>query len=82
MANYSIAVIAGDGIGSEVVKEGIKVLRAVALQYGIYWDFTEFPWGSEYYFEHGVMMPLDALDTLATSTIYQLCVQYPVEAKA
>lgn len=66
MANYSIAVIAGDGVGPEVVKEAVKVLRGVALQYGIHWDFTEFPWGSEYYFEHGLMMPPDALDKLAT----------------
>ncbi len=65
MADYKIAVIRGDGIGVEVIAEGLKVLNAVADRHGIRWDFAEFPWGSDYYFTHGVMMPADALDTLA-----------------
>ncbi len=65
MAEYNIAVIAGDGIGPEVIAEGLKVLRAVAAEHDIGWRFVEYPWGSEYYFEHGEMMPPDALDTLA-----------------
>ena len=62
---YKIAVIRGDGIGIEVIEEGIKVLNAIADKYNIKWDFVEFPWGSDYYFKHGHMMPADALDTLA-----------------
>jgi tartrate dehydrogenase/decarboxylase/D-malate dehydrogenase len=65
MAKHKIAVIRGDGIGVDVVEEGLKVLKAVAPRYGIEWQFQEFPWSSEYYFEHGKMMPDDALDTLA-----------------
>jgi tartrate dehydrogenase/decarboxylase/D-malate dehydrogenase len=61
-----IAVIGGDGIGPEVTAAGVRVLEAAAqgdpsLQLG----FTEFPWGCEYYLEHGRMMPEDALQTLA-----------------
>ena len=55
-----IAVIAGDGVGKEVVPEGIKVLQATGSQL----DFEAFPWGSEFYERTGRMMPEDALDTL------------------
>ena len=65
MAKYKIAVIRGDGIGIEVMEEGLKILNAVADRYDITWDFVEFPWGSDYYFEHGHMMPPDALDILS-----------------
>lgn len=65
MAEYKIAVIPGDGIGVEVMAEGLKVLTAIASRYDIHWEFVEFPWGSDYYFKHGQMMPTDALDTLA-----------------
>ena len=65
MANHRIAVIRGDGIGTEVVEEGIKVLKAVSENYPFGWTFEEFPWGSEYYKKHGEMMPSDALDTLS-----------------
>ena len=43
----------------------MKVLNEIAGRYEITLAFTEFPWGSDYYFEHGEMMPDDALDTLA-----------------
>ena len=65
MAIHKIAVIRGDGIGPEVVEEGLKVLRSVSAQHSFDWDFDEFPWGSSYYMEHGQMMSRDALDTLA-----------------
>ena len=61
MAEYKIAVIRGDGIGVEVMEEGLKVLNVIADRYDIKWDFVEFPWGSDYYFKHGHMMPADAL---------------------
>jgi tartrate dehydrogenase/decarboxylase/D-malate dehydrogenase len=64
MATHKIAIVKGDGIGVDVVNEGMKVLDALAPKYGITWDYTEFPWGSDYYFEHGEMMPSSALDTL------------------
>lgn len=78
MAEYRIAVIRGDGIGVEVIAEGLKVLNAIADRYGITWEFVEFPWGSDYYFTHGQMMPADALDTLAVfDQIYLGAVGHP-----
>ena len=58
-------MIRGDGIGVEVVEEGLKVLLAVDDRAALGLEFTEFPWGSDYYLEHGAMMPADALETLA-----------------
>jgi tartrate dehydrogenase/decarboxylase / D-malate dehydrogenase len=57
---HRIAVIAGDGVGQEVIPEGIKAIEAVVP--GV--AFEMFPWGAEYYEKHGRMMPADALDTL------------------
>ena len=65
MSEQNVAVIRGDGIGIEVVEEGLKVLEAAGEKHGIRWTWTEFPWSSDYYREHGQMMPDDALDTLA-----------------
>jgi tartrate dehydrogenase/decarboxylase/D-malate dehydrogenase len=65
LASHRIAVIRGDGIGVDVVEEALKVLKALAPGHGIKWEFVEFPWSSDYYFKHGVMMPDDALDQLA-----------------
>ena len=65
MGNYDIAVIRGDGIGPEVIEEGVKVLDAAQRRFGIAFTYTEFPWGSDYYFEHGRMMDANGLDQLA-----------------
>lgn len=66
MKTYKIAVIAGDGIGPEVIAEGVKVLKAVAeLDGSFQLDFTHFPWGCEYYLETGKMMPDDGMEQLA-----------------
>ena len=64
MQTYRVAVIPGDGIGNEVVPAAVRVLEAAAVrfQFGFAWE--EFPWGSEYYVEHGRMMPAEALDRL------------------
>ena len=48
MPNHKIAIVKGDGIGVDVVNEGMKVLDALAPRYGITWDYTEFPWSSDY----------------------------------
>jgi tartrate dehydrogenase/decarboxylase/D-malate dehydrogenase len=64
MATHKIAIVKGDGIGVDVVNEGMKVLDALAPKYNIIWDYTEFPWSSDYYFKNGKMMPSDALETL------------------
>ncbi|MDP8959263.1 MAG: 3-isopropylmalate dehydrogenase [Actinomycetota bacterium] len=60
-----IAVLPGDGIGPEVVAEGVKVLRAVEEGGSAAFYFTELPWGTEWYLEHGEMMPADGLGRLA-----------------
>ena len=62
---HSIAVIAGDGIGPEVVREEIKVLKTVSELDGTFrFDFTEYPWGCQYYLQTGEMMPADGMETL------------------
>ena len=74
-----IAVIGGDGIGPEVVHAGRQVLEAAAANGVSPWlTFTEFPWGCEYYLEHGRMMPEDGLQTLASfDAIYLGAVGWP-----
>ena len=66
MDTYRIAVIAGDGIGPEVISEGVKVLEHVAALDGTFkFDFTYFPWGCEYYKETGRMMAEGGIETLS-----------------
>ena len=64
MKRYRIAVIPGDGIGNEVVPEGIRVLEAAGRKFGIAFDWDRFPWSCEYYAKHGEMMPPDGLDRI------------------
>ena len=61
---HSIAVIAGDGIGQEVVPAAIECLDRVAGIYGISFDYEHLDWGSDYYLRHGRMMPDDGLERL------------------
>lgn len=57
---HRIAVIAGDGIGKEVVPEGLRVLEAVSRRYGFGLEYDHFDFAScEYYLRHGTMMPAD-----------------------
>jgi len=66
MKTYKIAVIGGDGIGPEVIAEGVKVLNAVAeLDGGFSFDFTYYPWGCAYYRQTGRMMAEDGMEQLA-----------------
>ncbi|MBQ4629401.1 MAG: tartrate dehydrogenase [Clostridia bacterium] len=65
MKTHKIAVIAGDGIGPEVINEGIKVLNEAAKLDGSFcFEFTHFPWGCEYYKQNGKMMADDGIETL------------------
>ncbi len=64
MKTYRIAVIAGDGIGKEVTPAGINVLNVAAQRAGFGCDFTELPWGCDYYLQHGRMLPEDGFDQL------------------
>jgi len=61
MKQYRIAAIPGDGIGKEVIPEGLKVLRAVAAQEELDLEIETFPWGAEHYLQTGEFMPADAL---------------------
>ena len=64
MKTYRIAVIAGDGIGKEVIPAGIDVLNLAAEQGGFVCEFTQIPWGCDYYLQHGRMMDDDGVDRL------------------
>ena len=61
---HRIAVIPGDGIGKEVVPEGIRVLDAAGKRFGIQFKWEFFSWGCEYFLSHGEMMPPDGLEIL------------------
>ena len=79
MKTYRIAVIAGDGIGPDVLAEGIKILETVARMDGTFsFEFTHFPWGCEYYLKEGRMMPEDGMDILKQfDAIYLGAVGFP-----
>jgi tartrate dehydrogenase/decarboxylase/D-malate dehydrogenase len=62
--HYSVAVIAGDGIGTEVTPAALAVVEAAARRHGFSVSATELPWGCEYYLAEGRMMPADAFDRL------------------
>jgi tartrate dehydrogenase/decarboxylase / D-malate dehydrogenase len=64
MNTYRLAVIPGDGIGKEVVPEGIRVLEAVARRFGFALQWREFDWSCETYLRTGAMMPADGLEQL------------------
>jgi tartrate dehydrogenase/decarboxylase/D-malate dehydrogenase len=79
MEKISVALIPGDGIGIEVVAEARRILDTLSTLSGsVTFDYTEFPWGCEYYAEHGVMAPADFLKTLDDfETIFLGAVGYP-----
>ena len=65
MGKYKIAVIPGDGIGKEVIDEGVKVLKIIAANHpDLSFVFDYFPWGCEYYLQHQEMMPKDGMEIL------------------
>jgi tartrate dehydrogenase/decarboxylase / D-malate dehydrogenase len=75
---YEIAVIPGDGIGKEVVPEGMRVLEAAARRFGFSLAWREFDWSSERYAKTGAMMPKDGLDEIkGMDGIFLGAVGYP-----
>ncbi len=64
MTTYRIAIIPGDGIGKEVVPEGLRVLEAASRQFDIDFIWTELPWSCETYMQTGRMMPTDGIEKL------------------
>ena len=63
MSRHRIAVIGGDGVGPEVVAQGIRVLEAACAGSELEW--THLPWGSDHHARTGALMPADGLRTLA-----------------
>lgn len=63
---YRVAVVPGDGIGREVIPEGIKVLDALVAgrDDGLSFTYDYYPWGAQYYLEAGVIMDDGGLDLL------------------
>ena len=77
---FRIAVVPGDGIGREVVPEGVRVLEAVAAGSGgaVGFGYEWFPWGCEHFLRTGRMMDEDGLERLATfDAIYFGAVGWP-----
>ena len=64
MKEHQIAVIPGDGIGREVIPEGVRVLEAAGAKHGIRLRWKEFDWSCDWYKKHGKMRPDDAPDIL------------------
>jgi tartrate dehydrogenase/decarboxylase/D-malate dehydrogenase len=67
MTQHTIAVIPGDGIGREVIPEGVRVLEAVGARHGIQFRWQEYPWSCDWYKAHGRMCPEDAPEILKKS---------------
>ena len=65
MKNFKVAVVAGDGIGPEVISSGKQVLSGISdisKEFGV--EFTDFPYGCDYYKKTGMMMDSDGLEKL------------------
>jgi tartrate dehydrogenase/decarboxylase/D-malate dehydrogenase len=78
VSKYRISTIPGDGIGKEVVPEGIRVLDAVGSKFDIEFEWDVVDWSCEYYTRHGRMMPEDALDQIkGHDSIYLGAVGFP-----
>src|SRR5712672_1367787 len=78
MNTYKIAVIPGDGIGKEVVPEGLRVLEAAGRRFDLKFSFTHFDWSCETYANTGKMMPADGLEQLRPfDAIFLGAVGYP-----
>jgi tartrate dehydrogenase/decarboxylase/D-malate dehydrogenase len=73
-----IAVIPGDGIGTEVVPEGMRVLEAAGNRHGLEFEWHEFDWSCETYLKTGRMMPEDGIEQLALfDAVYLGAVGFP-----
>ena len=78
MKKYRIAVIPGDGIGNEVMPQGLRVLTAAARRFGFELHFDHFDWSCDYYLKHGTMMPADGLEQIRNhEAIYLGAVGFP-----
>ena len=78
MTTFTIAVIAGDGVGTEVIPQGKRVLEQIGRKHSVNFAFQDFDWGAEHYFRWGRMMPAGAIDLLQPcDAIYLGAVGHP-----
>lgn len=78
MKTYNIALMPGDGTGPEVIREGVKVLNALAPKYGIKFNYTNFDFGGERYKRTGETLPESAIDELKKfNAIYLGAIGHP-----
>ena len=78
MSPHRIAVMPGDGIGKEVMPEGLRAVEAAAKKHGVPLQFAHFDWSCDYYAKHGRMMPEDWFETLSGfEAIYYGAVGWP-----
>ncbi|TMA26477.1 MAG: tartrate dehydrogenase [Deltaproteobacteria bacterium] len=78
MRTYRIAVIPGDGIGAEVVPEGVRVLESAGRRFGVAFEWESFDWSCTRYLETGRMMPEDGLEKIRKhDAIYLGAVGWP-----
>lgn len=78
MTIYKIAVIEGDGIGHEVVPEGLRVIEAATRNRGVRFEWRHFNWSCDVYLNSGRMMPADGLEQLqAFDAIFLGAVGHP-----
>lgn len=78
MSSYRLACIPGDGIGKEVLPEGVRVLDAVAQKFDIEFHYDYFDWSCEYYAKHGHMMPEDGIEQIRNhDAVFLGAVGYP-----
>jgi len=78
MSTFKIAVIEGDGIGHEVIPEGLRVLEAAGKKFGLSYEMTHFDWSCEVYAKTGRMMPEDGLEQLKKfDAVFLGAVGYP-----
>ena len=78
MRTFTIAVIAGDGVGTEVIPQGKRVLEQIGRKHQVNFAFQDFDWGAEHYFRWGRMMPAGALDLMQPcDAIYLGAVGHP-----
>src|SRR5262245_25587238 len=71
--SHTIAIIAGDGIGKEVIPAGLAVIDKATRGSGISLKLTELSWGCDYYLSHKKMMDEDGFERLATFDAIYLC---------
>jgi tartrate dehydrogenase/decarboxylase / D-malate dehydrogenase len=78
MRTYRIASIPGDGIGKEVLPEGVRVLEAAGRRFDVAFEWDHLPWSCDYYARTGRMMPIDGLEQIRRhDAVYLGAVGFP-----